>query len=150
MNNYGALISGEHIFYVNESGKKEYLDGYGKFTHLWRFENNSWKMSRIVSYDHGPAPFINKRITVNLTKAQLQELQGSYLTSKGQVAAVTTADNLLKMTVDQFQIEIFPESPTNFFAKDRDLQIEFVRTNGRVAKVLIYEKGVVVDELKRM
>src|SRR3569832_1552337 len=28
MNNYGGLISGEHIFYIND-GTKETLDGYG-------------------------------------------------------------------------------------------------------------------------
>jgi hypothetical protein len=56
LNNYGGLISGEHIFYINEKGKKEFLDGYGKFTQLWRYQDGKWKMSRVLSYDHGPAP----------------------------------------------------------------------------------------------
>lgn len=51
----GGLISGEHVFYINEKGKKEFLDGYGKFLQVWRFENGMWKMARILSYDHGPA-----------------------------------------------------------------------------------------------
>ena len=55
LHNYGGLISGEHIFYVKEAGKPEYLDGYGKFTQLWQFKDGQWKMSRILSYDHGPA-----------------------------------------------------------------------------------------------
>jgi hypothetical protein len=49
----GGLISGEHVFYINEKGKKEFLDGYGKFLQVWRYENGQWKMSRILSYDHG-------------------------------------------------------------------------------------------------
>lgn len=60
LNNYGGLISGEHIFYINQKGKPEYLDGYGKFVQLWRNENGTWKMSRIISYDHGPPPDISK------------------------------------------------------------------------------------------
>lgn len=56
LENYGAIISGEHYFYINETGKKEVLDGWAKFTHVWRFQDNEWKMHRILSYDHKPAP----------------------------------------------------------------------------------------------
>jgi hypothetical protein len=52
LNNYGAIISGEHLFFVNEKGKKEYLDGIARFTHVWRYKDNQWKMHRILSYDH--------------------------------------------------------------------------------------------------
>lgn len=53
---YGAIISGSHVFYINEKGKKERLDGLARFTHIWILKDNSWKMTRILSYDHGPAP----------------------------------------------------------------------------------------------
>ncbi|MGK2860337.1 MAG: nuclear transport factor 2 family protein [Chitinophagaceae bacterium] len=53
---YGAIISGSHVFYTNEKGKKERLDGLARFTHIWILKDNSWKMTRILSYDHGPAP----------------------------------------------------------------------------------------------
>jgi ketosteroid isomerase-like protein len=52
---YGAVLSGEHVFYVNEKGKPEFLDGRAKFTHLWTVKGGVWKMSRVLSYDHGPA-----------------------------------------------------------------------------------------------
>ena len=55
LNKYGALISGDHFFYISETGKKEYLSGQAKFTHVWQYKNNEWKMSRVLSYDHGPA-----------------------------------------------------------------------------------------------
>ena len=55
LNNYGAILSGEHVFYINEEGKKERLDGLAKFTHVWQYKDNAWKMSRVLSYDHGPA-----------------------------------------------------------------------------------------------
>ncbi len=53
---YGAIISGSHLFYIVQKGKKEKLDGLARFTHLWILKDNRWKMSRILSYDHGPAP----------------------------------------------------------------------------------------------
>jgi hypothetical protein len=52
---YGAIISGEHVFYVIEKGKEERLDGLAKFTHVWLLQDSTWKMSRVLSYDHGPA-----------------------------------------------------------------------------------------------
>ncbi len=56
---YGAVISGEHLFYIIEKGK-ERLDGHARFTHVWLLKDGVWKMSRILSYDHGPA-IINKK-----------------------------------------------------------------------------------------
>jgi ketosteroid isomerase-like protein len=52
---YGAILSGEHVFYVRQKGKPERLDGRAKFTHLWTVKDGVWKMSRVLSYDHGPA-----------------------------------------------------------------------------------------------
>ena len=53
---YGAIISGQHVFYVNEKGNKEYLSGLARFSQLWILRDGAWKMTRILSYDHGPAP----------------------------------------------------------------------------------------------
>jgi len=52
---YGAIVSGEHLFYVREEGKPEFLDGRAAFANLWLLKDGVWKMSRILSYDHGPA-----------------------------------------------------------------------------------------------
>lgn len=62
LHNYGAIISGEHVFYVVPKAKEEYLDGIAKFTHVWRYESGKWTMARVLSYDHRPAPadFMNK------------------------------------------------------------------------------------------
>ncbi len=55
MQNYGAVQTGEHYFYVTRRGEKETRTGIAKFTHLWEFKNGSWKISRVISYDHQPA-----------------------------------------------------------------------------------------------
>ncbi len=49
---YGALISGEHLFFITEKGKPEYQTGVANFTQLWQLKNNTWKMTRVLSYNH--------------------------------------------------------------------------------------------------
>ena len=52
---YGAIQQGIHRFYERYQGGNEQLVGIAKFTHLWMLENNQWVLSRVLSYDHGPA-----------------------------------------------------------------------------------------------
>ena len=49
---YGAIISGEHMFFVTENGKPEYQSGVARFNQLWLKEDDTWRMARILSYDH--------------------------------------------------------------------------------------------------
>jgi ketosteroid isomerase-like protein len=51
---YAAIVAGEHTFHVTQPGKPEFLDGQARFTHLWRLQDGVWRMSRVLSYDHGP------------------------------------------------------------------------------------------------
>ena len=50
---YGAVMSGEHVFFIRDTDKPEVLDGQARFTHLWLLRAGTWKMARILSYDHG-------------------------------------------------------------------------------------------------
>ncbi len=52
---YGAIVAGEHLFYVREPGKAEFLDGRARFVTLWLLKDGAWKMARLLSFDHGPA-----------------------------------------------------------------------------------------------
>ncbi len=55
MAGHRALLSGEHRFYTREPGQPEHLDGQAKFDELWELSDGRWRMSRVFSYDHGPA-----------------------------------------------------------------------------------------------
>jgi hypothetical protein len=52
---YGAVVSGEHTFDIVEKGKPPVRDGLARFTTLWLLRDGAWRMSRVLSYDHGPA-----------------------------------------------------------------------------------------------
>ena len=49
---YGAIQTGEHEFYGEESDKPSYLTSTAKFTHVWVIDGHEWKLKRILSYDH--------------------------------------------------------------------------------------------------
>ncbi len=49
---YGAIQTGEHLFYATERDKPEYLTSAARFTHVWLIEQGMWKLSRGLSYDH--------------------------------------------------------------------------------------------------
>lgn len=49
---YGAIQNGIHKFYAIEKDNTEYLTSTAKFTHLWILENEKWKLTKVLSYDH--------------------------------------------------------------------------------------------------
>lgn len=48
---YGALQNGTHRFFETTNGK-EIKGSIAKFSHLWILENNTWKLKRVISFDH--------------------------------------------------------------------------------------------------
>jgi hypothetical protein len=147
LNNYGAILSGEHVFYINETGKKERLDGLAKFTHVWRFKDNTWKMHRVLSYDHGPAPYNKQRKEIQLESSLLKQYTGKYSSPKFGEVNVTHEANNLKLTAGNFTETLRAESPNKFFVKDKNLQFEFNKLSDGKVKITVYENGNVVDEL---
>lgn len=49
---YAALQSGEHEFFIKETGKSKYKTSIAKFTNLWVKVDNAWKLKRAYSFDH--------------------------------------------------------------------------------------------------
>jgi ketosteroid isomerase-like protein len=54
INDYGAVQTGEHRFYLTQKGQKEKLDGIGKFVHVWQKKDGEWRIARVVSYGFRP------------------------------------------------------------------------------------------------
>jgi hypothetical protein len=96
---YGAVLSGEHYFFINDSGKPEYRDGIAKFFHVWLLKENTWKMARAVSYEHRDAPYKNPRKEVTIQPEVLEHYAGTYEAPKTGALTVTRADNLLILIV---------------------------------------------------
>ena len=142
---YGAILSGQHVFYIIENGNEPRLDGLARFTHLWLKTESGWKMSRVLSYDHGPAPYMNKRKEVVLNEKVLKRYDGKYNAAQSGLCNVSHADGLLILTIGDNVFKLHPENETTFFSTDRDLTFEF-----RDDKMIVRENGKVVEEAKRV
>jgi len=54
MKGYGAVEMGVHRFHHPGHEDTEEV-GEGKFIHLWRYKDGTWKITRVISYDHHAA-----------------------------------------------------------------------------------------------
>jgi Domain of unknown function (DUF4440) len=146
---YGAIFSGEHYFYLTEKDKKERRDGWAKFTHLWILTEGVWKMSRILSYDHAPAPYINTRKEVHLSNNKLKQFEGQYTGPISGTFTVQRKNSTLVLIDKNKQSILYSETGNLFFIKDRDLTFEFVKDGKKVSSIKIRDNGNLVEELKK-
>ena len=51
---YGAVEIGVHRFYHPGAHDQDVV-GEAKFVHLWQYKDGAWKITRVISYDHGLA-----------------------------------------------------------------------------------------------
>jgi len=147
---YGAILIGEHLFYINETGKPERLDGRASFTHLWLLKNGEWKMARVLSYDHHPAEYINKRTAIMLDENALEQFAGIYKgPQSGDMQVIVENKTLVLKKDNAHKYLIYPESENTFFSKERNLTFEFVKKGNRIEKMVVRENGAVAEELKK-
>lgn len=146
LGNYGGIISGEHLFYVIEDGKPEYLDGRALFTQLWLLKEGEWKMARVFSYDHGPATYKSNRKDISLSDSVMNAYQGAYDGANIKNIQVYTQGHRLHIRTGHKEFLPLAESETVFFLTDRDLQFEFIKSKGMATKLVVWEKGIKVEE----
>ena len=151
LNNFGAIITGEHVFYLKETGKDEKLIEKAKFTHVWKFENEQWRMSRVLSYDHQQVSENNAKTEVKLSAETLSTYAGQYEAPKtGSVTITLSAENTLHMDAGQMKAQLHPESESLFFIKEAPITLEFVKdATGKTVKFIVRESGNVVEEALR-
>jgi len=147
---YGAIITGEHLFFITLGKKKEYQDGHAKFCHLWLLKDNEWRMARVFSYDHQPPRYVNQRKTAAVSDEALQKLAGEYVGNKSGMFQVEKGAGVLFLLNNGRRYRLHPESETLFFLQERDLTFEFSKNGaGMVSKIIICENGKEVEEVER-
>jgi hypothetical protein len=145
-----AILSGQHRFYVSEAGKPERLDGQAEFTTVWKLDAGQWRIHRVLSYAHGPATYTPPSRSLSLPAATLDKYAGQYDADRTGLVSVLREDDHLKLTAGSFVATLYPETPTRFFAMERDIRFEFeVDAQGMVQGLAVYEHGAVSERAKR-
>jgi hypothetical protein len=144
---YGAVISGKHLFYVTETGKNERLDGIAQFSNIWLFRNAGWTMVRILSYDHGPAPYINSRKETLISSNNLNGYSGTFNSLKNGIITIKRDSSTLALMVNSKKFVLYHETGNLFFVKERDLTFEFVKNEKKeVTRLIVRENGTIAEE----
>jgi hypothetical protein len=149
-----ALLSGTHRFYVNEAGKPERLDGQAEFTNLWQSVDGQWRMRRVFSYAHGPVPYVPPATHLALPATALAAFAGRYRGEHVGDIVVTVDGDGLQLVAGAFAVHLRAESPTRFFAQEKDLRFEFGADadadKQHVPALTVYENGAVVETAARV
>lgn len=53
---WGAVEQGEHLFYERKGNGPERKVGRAAFTHVWEYKAGTWRLARVLSYDHAAVP----------------------------------------------------------------------------------------------
>ncbi|MGD4956904.1 hypothetical protein QT827_22445, partial [Xanthomonas citri pv. citri] len=145
---YGAIISGEHNFYITQKGKNEFHSGVANFTQLWQLQNGKWKMTRILSYNHHEPRFQQTKKEIKLTAGQLDHFIGSYKSDQSGTMTVTRENNILILSGGNNSFSLYPQTATSFFTRERNLIFEFLDdAAGKPYKMVVTENGNLADEL---
>ncbi len=151
LNNYGAIITGEHVFYVSENDEEEQLSQIAKFTHVWQHTNEEWKMTRVLSYDHQPLSENTNKTEIVVSDIILNQYTGTYFAPETGTVIISKKEHLLEVKADKMQAIVYPSSEHLFFHKHSPLTFEFIKNpNGEIVKFIVRENGKIVEEAKKV
>lgn len=90
-----------------------------------------------------PPPVAPAPVAVTLTPAQLDACVGRYALAPTFIITVThEGESLMAQATGQPKFEIFPTSPTNFFLKVVEAQVEFTPgADGKMASLTLHQNG---------
>jgi hypothetical protein len=143
LNNYGAIEIGEHIFYLVIDDKTSKPISKAKFTSVWRFDNNQWKLARTLSYNHIPYGMIQ------LDSKTLNIFEGKYIAEKNRIINVKREGQVLKMNEDDWTGELLAETENTFYLSQNNVQVKFIIEQNKVVKLIVYENGKFLEEAIR-
>ncbi len=151
LNNYGAIITGEHLFYLTENGTTERLVESAKFTHVWQNNQGAWRMSRVLSYDHQQTSSNAARGSQALSITAAEALVGTYEAPNTGTVTIFMENNTLRIKAGKMNSELFATSETSLFIKEAPIRFDFEKdAKGKVVTFTVFESGNAVEKAVRV
>jgi hypothetical protein len=139
---YGAILAGEHLFYAQQGNAPEKAATDARFLVIWKLESGRWSMSRIVSYDHRPAPYRPPATSISIPPDVLKRYIGRYRTEVSGDVDIAVENDRLVLRSGDLRVTLAASAPDRFFALDRDLGVVF--SGADASTIEIEENGAVV------
>lgn len=148
MDNYGALEFCDHVFYLQINDGTEKLVGSGKMTAIWKLENDEWKVTRVISYDH------QHLAEMELPDETLETYVGDY-SLPDRIVNIKKEGKFLRATditdgKPGWNTLLFAEANNKFYFNYENVQYEFLISGDQVTMLNIYENGKLIEEAKRV
>lgn len=140
---YGAMWSGDHIFFARKGDGAERPATHARFMVIWRQVAGQWEMARVISYDHAPIPYTPPEISMTMPVETLKGYVGRYHTATAGDIDVSLEAGSLILRSGTLRVTLAANAPDHFFALERDLQFVF-SPGGAPTKIEVHEAGAVV------
>jgi hypothetical protein len=147
LDSYGAIITGDHVFYLKVADQEERLIESAKFTHVWQLKDNQWNMTRVLSYNHKKISENTYKKEILLEDEVLNTFVGNYKTQNIGLITISKLDGQLHLDAGKMQTTIYAESASFFFHKETPLTFEFIKNDADgIIKMIVREQGHIVEE----
>ncbi|MBO9621649.1 MAG: DUF4440 domain-containing protein [Sphingomonas sp.] len=140
---YGAMLTGEHLFHARQGDTPERPATLARFLVIWQHQAGGWAMTRIVSYDHRPPPYVATSVAIPLSPEKLKRYVGRYRTQASGDVDISLEEGELVLRSGSLRVTLAASTPDRFFARERDLRIVFQGDRG-ISEIRIEENGAVV------
>ena len=137
---YGALQTGIHNFGQTKA----------RFSHLWLIEDNEWKLSAVISYDHHKVKITAKNEFIKLSNSDLKQYVGVYEFSQDFILTVQIKGNQLYGASQGDEVAINCYATHKFIDGEQTHDLEFiVDKKGHVINLLMKGSGMEMTAKKK-
>ena len=137
---YGALQTGIHSFGQTKA----------RFSHIWLLEDNEWKISRVISYNHHQVKITVKSKFIKLSNNDLKQYVGVYEFSPDFILTVRIKENQLYGVSQGQEVAINCYATHKFIDGEQTHDLEFiVDKKGHVINLYMKGSGMEMTATKK-
>lgn len=120
------LYKGDDLYGALQTGIHSFGDTKANFSHIWLLENNEWKISRVISYNHHQEKNPAKSKFITLSNRDLKRYVGDYEFSPEFVLTVLIKGNQLYGSSQGDEVVINCYATHKFIDSEQTHDLEFI------------------------
>ncbi|MEE9363815.1 MAG: DUF3471 domain-containing protein [Cellulophaga sp.] len=144
------LYKGDNLYGALQTGIHSFGDTKANFSHIWLLENNEWKISRVINYNHHKEKIPSKGKFITLSNKDLKQYVGVYEFSPEFVLTVRIKGNQLYGGSQGDEVAINCYATHKFIDGEQTHDLEFILDKkGNVTNLLMKGDGMEMTATKK-